>query len=57
MLLNTLMLVIVYVYKRIFTLNARQQGKLLLMPQFTFLTHLYNLCTKELVFPIFLSLD
>jgi hypothetical protein len=30
MLFNTLMMVIVYIYKRIFTLNARQQGRLFL---------------------------
>jgi hypothetical protein len=57
MLFNTLMMVIVYIYKRIFTLNARHQGRLLLCHKFTFLTHLYNLCTTELAFPNFPSLD
>jgi hypothetical protein len=51
------MMVIVYMYKEVNYFKYKQQGKATFMPQITFLTHLYNLCTKEFVFPIFPLLD
>jgi hypothetical protein len=54
MLLNTLMMVIVYIYKEVNYFKYRKQGKVTFTPQITFLTHLYNSCMKGFVFPIFL---
>jgi hypothetical protein len=47
------MMVIVYMYKEVNYFKYKQQGKVTFMPQITFLILLYNLCTKEFVFPIF----
>jgi hypothetical protein len=54
---NTPMMVIVHIYKEVNYFKYKQQGKVTFMPQITFLTHLYNLCTKEFVFPIFPLVD
>jgi hypothetical protein len=36
-----------------YLLSMQQQGKVTFMPQFTFLTHLYNSCTKRICFSHF----
>jgi hypothetical protein len=49
-------MVIEYIYKRLFTLNARQQGKLLLYHSYFPNSFIY-LMHKKNGFPIFPSLD
>jgi hypothetical protein len=56
-LFNTSVMVIVYTSIKNILFNYQQQGNLTFMLQFTSLSHLFNLCTKGCIFPIFPLLD